>query len=238
MTQNADTTTPDWRDVLARDDEDTFRSVVTPYMDDLIAAARSDLGYYIKQGHLQQGDFSPEEVVGETLIYAWTHRENRPEAMDLRDWLLGIQYRVLRRLTTRQQEYRADKAVSLDATIPPQPETYAEEHWFAEWYRPDEGGLTYEEITPSAIPTDYEVDLREDVQRADLTPESYHVLMLHDEFEMALPDVASVLNRSVREVAEVLNEARTTLHDYLSEPPVTEADHPAPPHEDEQASNE
>ncbi|NBC15708.1 MAG: hypothetical protein GVY18_00155 [Bacteroidetes bacterium] len=218
-----------WQDVLAEDDEDAFRAAVAPYMDDLIAAAGNDLGYYVSQDLLNQGDFTPEEIVGETLLYAWSHREHRPEEMDLRGWLLGVQYRVLRRLVTRQQAYREDKAVSLDEPLPTQPETYAKGEWFAEWYRPETGGVTYEEIIPSTTPVDLEPDLRDTSQRARLDPDSYHVLMLHDEFEMSLPQVAATMNRSVREMADLLDAARATFQDRHAETPITEADHPAPP---------
>ena len=227
--QDVQSTDADWRDVLAHDDDEAFRAAVKPYMDDLIDAAGSDLGFYVNQGYLKLDDFTPEEVVGETLLYAWSHREHRLDDMDLRSWLLGVQYRVLRRLVAREQDYREDKAVSLDAPLPTQPETYAGGEWFAEWYAPDRGGVTYEEITPGATPTDLELDLREETQRADLAPESYHVLMLHDEFEMALPQVAATMSRSVREMAELLNEARASLRDRMTETPITEADHPAPP---------
>jgi len=227
--QDVQSTDADWRDVLARDDEDAFRAAVQPYMDDLIDAAGSDLGYYVNQSYLNQNDFTPEEVVGETLLYAWAHRDRRPDDMGLRSWLLGVQYRVLRRLVTRQQEYREDKAISLDEPLPTQPETYAEGEWFAEWYRPETGGVTYEEIIPSTTPVDLEPDLRDTSQRAHLDPDSYHVLMLHDEFEMDLPQVAATMNRSLRDMAELLDEARATFQDRQPETPITEADHPAPP---------
>jgi RNA polymerase sigma-70 factor (ECF subfamily) len=231
MPQEPASPTPDadWRDALAHDDEDAFRAAVKPYMDDLIAAAGNDLGYYESQDYLNQEDFTPEEVVGETLIHAWSHRERRPEDMDLRNWLLGVQYRVLRRLVARQRAYREDKVVSLDETLPTQPETYAEGEWFAEWHDPETGGVTYDEIIPSAQPVDLELDLREETQRANLDPDSYHVLMLHDEFEMALPQVAATMNRSVREMADLLDAARATFQDRHAETPITEADHPAPP---------
>lgn len=208
-----------WAQVAAQDDEAGFRALVDPHMETLLDAARQDLDYYRAQGLLHERDLTPEEVVGEGLLHAWSRRDRKPEAMRLKAWLLGTQHRAVRGLVNDIRTYRAEKAISLDAPIEPQPETYAREQWFAEWYEPNRGGLTWEEVTPGRAPQDLEISLRETGHAKALDPSSYHVLMLHDEFDLSLPDIAFAMGRSVNEVAEAVGEARVTLRERLGEAP-------------------
>lgn len=220
----------DWQAVLQNDDRDAFEALVEPYMDDLLRAAQHDLAYYVAQGHLHERDFTPEEIAGEALIHAWQHRRRRPEEMSLRGWLLGTQYRALRGLVKRQKDYRHDKALSLDAPVPPSgPEGEDAQEWFYEWYQPD-NRFTWEEAIPGDQPVDIEVPLRGEKAKLLENENAYHVLMMHDEFKMPLPEVAFVMGRTTDELAEKLGQARVSLRERLAgDGPSAADDHPAPP---------
>ena len=213
------------------ENRETFQEAAAPHLEHLEKTARRSLRYYQRQGHLQKDDLTPKEVVGETLIQAWTHRLRKPEKMRLKSYLTAIQYRVLRGLVRRQAQYRHDKAISLDAPLPTDPEAHPEnddvQEWFYEWYQPS-AQLTWEDVTPAQRPVDYEVSLDDDdVFPTD--PDSYHVLMMHDEFEMDLPEVAFTMGRSLEETAELLDQARATMHERMIGEPAPPLDHPTPP---------
>lgn len=223
-----------WQAVMEQDDEDAFRAVVHPHTQALMDVARADLRFYVEQGELHERDFTPEEITGETLIYAWQHRRQRPEQMSLRGWLLGMQYRVMRAMVEKLRAYRHDKAISLDEPIPPHAADFETEEWFYEWNQPQSGDLTWEDITPGLEPVDLEVPLDGNRNLFTLDPDDYHVLMLHDEFEMPLSEVAFTLSRSLNETAEMLDQARVTLRERLAEADPdgrtdTYTNHPAPP---------
>ena len=209
--------------------KDAFEEAVAPHLEALDKAARRSLKFYHRQGHLQPRDLTPEEVVGETLIRAWEHRRQRPPKMPLRSWLLGTQFRVLRGLVRRQVRYRRDKAVSLDAPLPTDPGAHPAgddvQEWFYAWYQPD-ALLVWEDVIPAQRPVDYEISLDDDVLPTE--PDSYHVLMMHDEFEMALPEVAFSLGRTLDETAELLDQARATLHERMIGEQDAPLDHPTP----------
>jgi RNA polymerase sigma-70 factor (ECF subfamily) len=225
----------DGHDARGRDDKAAFEAAVEPYMETLLEGARKALAFYFAQGYLRPEDLSPEEIVGETLLYAWEHRGERPAPMSLRGWLLGTQYRVLRGLAERERAYRDDKAISLDEPFPldgsAAPSTDHVQESFWEWHQPDAVTL-WEEVTPAVEPVDIEIPLDVDHPTFAENPESYHVLMLHDEFEVPLPEVAFTMNQNLRDTAALLEEARASLRQYQAEfepPGLTEADHPAPP---------
>ena len=222
----------DWQAVFEEGDKDAFHEIAEAYTDTLLAAARKALTFYLKQGHLHPRDLTPEEVAGETLAHAWAHRTQRPQQMGPRAWLLGTEYRVLRGLVERQMAYRRDKAISLDAPIPTDTAHRAgddTQEWFYEWYQPD-AVTTWEDVTPGQEPLDYEVNLEEGADLFSENPDAYHVLILHDEFEMSLPEVAFSMGRGVEETAELLDQARATFRERIgSEAPVRETDHPATP---------
>lgn len=212
-------------------DEAAFQKAIKPELETLTTAAKQALAFYAAQGHIHLGDLTPEEVVGETMIYAWQHRERRPAPMSLRGWLLGTQYRVLRGLVHRIEGYREDKVLSLDAPIPTDPSTFRAtddtQEWFWEWYQPD-AVLTWEDVTPQDEPVTIDAPLNQ-----DLTPdrtETYHALMLHDEFEMPMQEVAFTMGRSINAVAELVDQARVTFRERLGrESVIAETDDPAPP---------
>ncbi len=223
-------TISDWQAALDSGDERSFRELVRPHMDKLIDAARQDLDYYVAQGILQETDFSPEEVVGEGLIHAWDDRKKRPDGISIRGWLLGNSYRTLRRLVEAEQDYDDDKLVSLDERVPADSNRAVQEQ-FWEWYQPD-AALLYEDIIPANEPIDIEAPLFTSEDTFSLDPDSRHVVMMHQEFEMPLHEVAIVMNRALKEVSELYQRARVSLSERLgyggSERSGT-TDHPAPP---------
>ncbi len=203
-----------WQDVIESGDENEFRALVEPFTQALVHAAHRRLDYHTAQGDLRKGDYTPEEVVGETLIHAWQHRSRRPPKMKLRSWLLGLQHRVLSRMVEDQRKYRYDKVVSLDDT-PDNPANDAVNEQFWEWHQPDEV-THWEDVIPSQVPVDYEPSLRREKGVTALPSDQYHVLMMHDEFEMSLPDVAATMNRAVDEIGTLLQIARGSLQEYVT----------------------
>ena len=226
----------DWQAVLDRGDRDAFHDLVTPHTEALTAAARHDLDYYAEQGDLHPDDLTPEEVTGEALLYAWEHRAQRPSQMSLLGWLQGTQYRVLRSLVEVQQQYRADKVISLDAPIPPEEAAEGRQERFQYGYhgsQPD-AQITWEDVTPGQRPVDIEAPLFTNADTFTLDPDSRHVVMMHDEFEMNLSEVAFAMSQSVKATAALLEQARTTLHErQVAEPPTEPPDDaPTPPDEE------
>jgi len=231
MAQNA--TTHSERTALAEvartRDEGAFRELVQGHMDVLLKAAAHELEYYVFEGYLREGDLSPEEVVGEALIHAWEHLHQRPEAVSLRGWLLGIQYRVLQRLVEQHRAYQDDNAISLDEPLPLDADSMDVQEWFWEWLQPD-ANVTWEDVVPGEEPLDIEIPLYDVRDTLSLDPEQRHVLMMHDEFDVPLAEVAFAMNRAVADTAELVDQARASLRKRVIGGAAPEGvDHPAPP---------
>lgn len=223
-------TAPHWHATLQDGDKAAFQDLVEQHLETLTEAAAEALDYYVRQGHLHRNDFNAEEIVGAGLIQAWEHRERAPEQMSLPGWLLGTQYRTLRGMVQRWRQYRAEKALSLDAPLPVNDVAYDTQEWFWDWYQPEKA-LTWEDVTPTQRQVDVEVPL-EGGREALQDPDTWHVLTMHDHFEMDVNEVAFIMGRSVNETAGLIEEARTTLRtrmgaDTSSE--IRETDHPNPP---------
>ena len=214
------------------ENEDAYREAVEPLLPDLERAARYELDFYEGQGHIHDDDFTPEEVVGEGLVQAWSHREAKPAPMTLRGWLLGTQHRALRRLVEEQRRYRSDKKYSLDAPIPNTQDDSDYHERYADLYQP-ERHVTWEDVTPSADPVDLDVSLDEDERGTTASPE--HALMLHDEFEMDPKEVAFTMNLSANALAAHLAQARSSKDQRGPEEidPLTDKEVPNPPSEDD-----
>ena len=224
--QNANGT-GDWKAVRTAENVDQFQSIVEPHVDTLRQAAHDDLAYYTHQGLIHENDLTPEEVVGEALLYAWDHRAQRPETMSLRGWLLGMQHRVTRSLVDDIAEYRNDKAISLDEEIPPDARGRGEQTRLGQYGWQPEVNITWENVTPGREPRDVEAPLFTNRDTFALDPDTRHVVMMHDEFDMPLPEVASTMNRTVEETAALLEQARATLRERIESPPSSES--PPPP---------
>lgn len=215
--------------ILAERDEAGFRELVQPHMASLLRVAAQELDFYVFEGYLRDGDFSPEELVGEALINAWEHLGNRPRRTSLAGWLLGVLYRSVGRLVEQHQAYQNEKAISLDAPLPENPDSMSVQEWFWEWYQP-EANMTWEDVVPAVEPVDLDLPLYDLRDTLALDPEARHVLMMHDEFSLPLPEVAMLMNRAVDETANLIDQARASLRERLAAPePVLEVSHPAPP---------
>lgn len=216
-----------WEEVLQGSDKAAFEEIVAPYMNVLLDAARRELGFYQEMGYIHDDDFTPEELTGETLINAWQHRGGRPKQMGLRSWLLAIQYRTAKVLVNRQRAYRRDQSVSLDEPVPTDEDGDSIQEWFWEWYQPDVE-LTWEDVIPAQEPQDVEIPLDGDREGILRQAAERRVLMLHDEFEMSLPEVALTLNRTPVAVAEILEQARVSMSKRETEDSGEEIEHPNP----------
>lgn len=217
MPSQPDIPSDDWQAVLDRDDEAAFQDLVRPHIENLRRAAQHDLDYYVTQGDLHEHDLTPEEVVGETLIYTWEHRAQRPTDISLLGWLMGTQYRVLRDMVEARRQYRADKAISLDAQIPADAKSQGFQDRRQYGYKPDEV-LIWEDVVAGYEPSDIEAPLFTNEDTFHLDPESRHVVMMHDEFDVPLPDIASAMHQAVRDTEALLEQARTSLRERQGEP--------------------
>ena len=173
--------------------------------------------------------------MGETQIYAWKHHERCPRKMSLRGWLLGVQHRLLRQLVAQQRRYRDDKVISLDEQIPINYDNWTSQETFWDWAQPEGGDSSvslWENIIPAQTPVDIEIDLEKVGRDAllELDETARHVLVMHDEFAVDLPEVAVIMGRGVNEVAELIQMARANLRERLGPAPgIREDDEPAPP---------
>ena len=210
MTPDQPAPPENWESILEGSNQDEFRKLIEPYTNVMLRAARRDLAFYVDQGVLHDDDFTAEELVGEALIHAWQHRDVRPERMGLRSWLLGTQHRVTRGLVNRLRAYRHEKGISLDEPIPTERDAQDTQEWFWDWYQPEQE-LTWEDVIPAQEPEDVEVPLTGDREELLEDTDARHVLVLHDEFEMSLPEVAFTINRSPQAVADLLEVARAGL---------------------------
>lgn len=215
--------------ILRENDEEGFRDMVQEHLPQLLLVAQQEIDYYVFGGFLHRQDLAPEDVVGEGLIHSWDQLEHRPEGMSLRGWLLGVTYRTIRKLVEQYRVFRNEQAVSLDAPLPINPDNMDIQEWFWEWYQPD-SSMTWEDVVPAVEPVDLETPLYDVRDALALDPDARHVLMMHDEFDVPLEEVAFTMNRAVVETAELIDQARATLRQRLaSSEPAEVINHPAPP---------
>ena len=215
-----------WRRALAGD-RDAFEAALAPHADTLRAAAERQLAVErdpISDAPLDAQapiDLTPEELVGETMIRAWDLRERFDgDRMGFRAWLLGLQTRALARFARREERYAARKAISLDEQLPTNETQDAVEEQFYEFRQPFDVD-TYEEIVPASAPADPLVDGLDDADLSDddrdaladasFAADARQALILHDEFEVSLPEVAQIIDASLKDTAAHLNLAREGL---------------------------
>ena len=205
-------------------DRDAFEQAAEPHRDTLIDAARRKIAARVAEGELAEGSLTAEELAGETLIRAFDGR-NRYDAsqMSFRAWLLGLQFRALNRLVRTEQDYKQQKAISLDAEVPSTDEQDAVEEEFYEFYQPFDV-TTYEEMIPSQAPDDVEIDTRgrsltqdelDYLESSGLSADQRQLVEFHDEFALTLPEIAQIMEYSLQDTAEALGEARVHLRQYI-----------------------
>ncbi|MEM0963507.1 MAG: hypothetical protein AAGK21_13330 [Bacteroidota bacterium] len=222
-----------WRRALTGD-RDAFNEALEPFTDTLHAAAKRQLAVErdVVSGEPVDGerpvDLTPEELVGETLVRAWDFRERYDgDRMGFRAWLLGLQTRSLARVASRESRYARRKAISLDEELPTSADDDAVGEQFYEFRQPFDVD-TYEEIIAGEEPADpvagtesmlASADLPDDdralLADATLQAESRQAVVLHDEFEVSLPEVAQILDASLKDTAAFMNLARQGLRARL-----------------------
>lgn len=209
-----------WRRALSGD-RDAFEEALAPYQDDLRESAGRLLdverdpvdGTPTDEAPV---DITPEELVGETLLRAWERRHYFDgDRMSFWAWLLGLQSRSLDRYARREARYAQRKAISLDEELPTSEAHDAVEEQFYEFRQPFDVD-TYEEIFAGTSAADEpqldEADLdRLGVAEAD----ARRAAVLYDEFELSLPEVAQIVDASLKDTAALMNLAREGLRPRL-----------------------
>jgi RNA polymerase sigma-70 factor (ECF subfamily) len=196
----------------ARDgDRFAFNRLVEPFLEELLTAARRDLGYHRFRGEPAARDITAEELVGETLLRAWASRHERPEGVSLRAWLLGTQHRVLRKLIERPRWERDLWAISLDEPLPPEP-LYDDEESFWEWYQPDDIER-WEDVFPDTLPNPEEDFLLKETETYPLEVDERQALLLFDEHKLSMIEVAYALGVTVERAAEMVHNARRRIRE-------------------------
>lgn len=216
-----------WRRALDGD-RDAFNDALSPFTDILRDAARRQLAVErdVVSGEPLDGetevDLTPDELVGETLVRAWDLRERFDEArLGMRPWLLGLQTRSLARITRRETRYTSRKAISLDDEVPVNDDQDAVGEDFYEFRQPFDVD-TYEEITAGTAPDDVTMldgdltdDQRDALSDAEFDLDAAQAVVLHDEFDVSLSEVAQILNASLKDAAAEMNLARQGLRARL-----------------------
>ena len=172
-------------------------------------------------------DLTPEELVGETLVRAYERRSSFDAGkMGFGAWLLGLQTRALARFVRQEALYTERKAISLDEEVPTGEEQDAVEEALYEFRQPFDV-TTYENVIAGSAPDDPEISLDRLADErlsddelaalpdANLGLTERHALVLHDEFELSLPEVAQILDASLKDTAEHLNLARASLRSRI-----------------------
>ncbi|WP_456425031.1 RNA polymerase sigma factor [Rhodocaloribacter sp.] len=188
-----------------------FNRLVEPFLEELLSAARRDLGYHRFRGEPAARDITAEELVGETLLRAWASRHERPEGVSLRAWLLGTQHRVLRKLIERPRWERDLWAISLDEPLPPEP-LYDDEESFWEWYQPDDIER-WEDVFPDNLPNPEEDFLLKETETYPLEVDERQALLLFDEHKLSMIEVAYALGVTVERAAEMVHNARRRIRE-------------------------
>jgi RNA polymerase sigma-70 factor (ECF subfamily) len=185
-------------------DRDAFQRLINPHLDELFASARRDLHYHSAVGDLRGDEITPEELVGETLLRAWRDRHRRPRRLDVRPWLLGLQFRVLTRIVRQELLLRDLISVSLEAPVPSGP-VYDDDESFWEWHQPDET-LRWEDIVAAEVATETPAPRLFEQNVPGLSPLARQVLIFRLVYQFSVGEIASSLNLPVRRVSELWQE--------------------------------
>ena len=213
-------------------DRDAFEAAVAPFHNELLAAAERQVELYRASGDLAEPTLNPTELVGETLVRAYEHREGfNAERMGFRAWLLGVQHRALARVMREEHRYSDRKALSLDELAPSSSEEDASGDTSYEFRQPFEV-VTYGDLIAGSEPIDVEFDpnghepLTDRESRAlaasGMSVDGQHVVLLHDELDLTISEVSQILDASLHDTAETLNLARASVRQRLSNSPLSE----------------
>jgi len=192
-----------------RGDRNAFQRLISPHFDELFAAARRDIRYHSAVGDLREDEISPEELVGETLLRAWRDRYRRPQGLDIRPWLLGLQFRVLTRIVRQEQLLRKLVAVSLEAPVPAEP-IYDDDESFWEWHQPDEM-LRWEDVVAAEVAAEVAEPAFFEQEVPGLSPLARQVLIFRHVHRFSVREIASGLGLPVRRIVELWQEGHAVL---------------------------
>ena len=217
-----------WRRALDGD-RDAFETAVAPYHDELLAAAERQIKVHRASGALADAALNPTELVGETLVRAYQHRNGfNSDRLSFRAWLLGVQHRALASVMEQEDRYVGRKALSLGEEVPSNETQDAVEEALYEFRQPFEV-VSYADLIAGSEPIDVDFDPRghepltdrERTALADaglvsdpdglLSPRRREAVILHDEFDLSVSEVAQIFDSSLRDTAEALNLARATV---------------------------
>ena len=211
-----------WRRALAGD-RDAFESALAPYHDDLLSASERLVELHRSTGELGDQTLNPTELVGETLVRAWENRQRYDEGtMGFRAWVLGVQHRALARVMRREARYTQAKGISLDEPVPTGSD--AVEGSLYEFRQPFEI-VTYADLVAGSEPIDVDFDPRGNepltdrerqvIASAGLNTRTREAIVLHDEFDLTVSEVAQIFDASLKDTAEALNLARASVRERL-----------------------
>lgn len=213
-----------WRRALSGD-RDAFEAAVAPFHEGLLEAAERQVEVYTASGEMSEATLNPTELVGETLVRAFEHRDNfDADLLGFRAWLLGVQHRALARVLRQEHRYADRKAISLDDLAPSSEADDASGGSIYEFRQPFEV-VTYGDLIAGSEPIDVEFDpnghepLTDREQRAltasGVALDGQTAILLHDELDLTVSEVAQILDVSLHDTAETLNLARASVRQRL-----------------------
>ncbi|HIG73692.1 MAG TPA: RNA polymerase sigma factor [Bacteroidetes bacterium] len=225
----ADFSAETWRRALDGD-RDAFEESLAPFHDDLREAATRLLDLHRETGELNEQSLNPEALVGETFVRAWENRTRfDSDRLSFRAWLLGVQHRALARFMRREARYTQAKGLSLNAEVPTTENDDAVEEALYEFRQPFEV-VTYADIVAGSEPIDVDFDPsgneplsdreREALTSAGLDTNVKEAVVLHDEFDLTVSEVAQILDASLKDTAENLNLARASVRERIGSAPL------------------
>ena len=179
-----------------------------PYLAELTAAAARELRYRRAVGDLRPQDLSADELVGETLARGRRDRARKPANLEVRPWLLGLEFKVLESIVRSERRARRLAGVSLDAPVVDQAElAEATDEEFWEWYQPDDVTL-WEDVIPAE---DLQPEELSDERTYQLTNEERQALVLSVEHRLSVVEISSVMNLSPERTVRLIEGAQRQL---------------------------
>ena len=179
-----------WRGVLAGD-KDAYRRAVEPHLPELLAAAARELRYRRAVGDLRPQDLTADELVGETLARGWRDRARKPAGLEVRAWLLGLEFKVLESIVRSERRARKLAGVSLEASVEEEAQALdASDEALWEWYQPDDL-LRWEDTIPAHDVTPADLDAADAYA---LSRQEREALVLVVEHQFSLKAVSMVMN--------------------------------------------
>lgn len=193
-------------------DRNAFHGLIGPHLDELFAAAQRDIRYHTAVPDLRDGDLTPEELVGETLLRAWRDRRTRPQLLGLRAWLLGLQFRVLMRIVRQEQLLGRLISVSLEARAP-EPPIYDDDEGFYEWFQPDEV-VRWEDILAAESHPEPSAEVFEE-SVPGLSTVARQVLVMRHIHRLSFTEIAVGLRISRERLTQLWREGHARLAELL-----------------------